>query len=55
MRVNNKYNYDYLALNIKGSVIKRFRMFSKKNARSQSETLDALVDFFEWEKNLECS
>ena len=48
MRVKNKYDYDYLALNIKASVVKRFRKFSKKIARSQSETLDALVDFFEW-------
>ncbi len=48
MRVKNKYNYDYLALNIRASVVKRFRLFSKKIARSQSETLDALVDFFEW-------
>ncbi len=48
MRVKNKYDYDYLALNIKASVVKRFRLFSKKIKRSQSETLDALVEFFEW-------
>ena len=48
MRVKNKYDYDYLALNIKASVVKRFRLFSKKIKCSQSETLDALVDFFEW-------
>jgi len=48
MRVKNKYDYNYLALNIKTSVVKRFRLFSKKIKCSQSETLDALVDFFEW-------
>ncbi len=48
MRVKNKYDYDYLALNIKASVVKRFRVFAKKIANSQSEALNIMIDFFEW-------
>jgi len=48
MRVKNKYEYKYLALNLKASVVKRFRSFSKKIAKSQSEALNIMIDFFEW-------
>ena len=48
MKGKGKYNYDYLALNIKASVVKRFRLFARKLGQSQSETLNALVEFFEW-------
>lgn len=48
MRVKKKYHYEYLALNLKASVVKRFRAFSKKIAKSQSEALNTMLDFFEW-------
>ena len=48
MRVKKKYHYEYLALNLKASVVKRFRAFSKKMAKSQSEALNTMLDFFEW-------
>ncbi len=48
MRVKKKYSYEYLALNLKASVVKRFRSFSKKVAKSQSEALNIMMDFFEW-------
>ncbi len=48
MRVKDKYTYDFKTLKIKASVVKRFRLFAKKLGQSQSETLNALVDFFEW-------
>jgi len=48
MRVKGKYEYKYKALNLKESVVKRFRAFSKKMAGSQSEALDKMIDFFEW-------
>ncbi len=46
MRVKNKYEYKYLALNLKASVVKRFRVFAKKIAGSQSEALGSMMDFF---------
>jgi hypothetical protein len=48
MVVKGKYEYKYLALNLKASVVKRFRSFAKKIAGSQSEALDKMIDFFEW-------
>ena len=48
MKVKDKYNYDYLALNIQAKVVVRFRAFSKEVARSHAETLTAMMDFFEW-------
>ena len=48
MRVKGKYEYKYLALNLKASVVKRFRSFAKKMAGSQSEALEKMIDFFEW-------
>ena len=48
MKVKDKYEYDYAAINLKRHVVKRFRKLSKKFAKPQSETLDAMVDFFEW-------
>jgi len=48
MKVNNKYEYDYSAINLKRNVVKRFRKLSKKFSKPQSETLDAMIDFFEW-------
>ncbi|GAB5476069.1 MAG: hypothetical protein Mars2KO_41680 [Maribacter sp.] len=48
MRVKNKYKYDYLAVCLQASVVKRFRVYAKKIARSQSDALTAMLDFFEW-------
>ncbi len=48
MKVKGKYNYQYLALNLRANVVVRFRKFSKKTARSHSDTLVAILDFFEW-------
>ena len=48
MKVKDKYEYDYSAINLKRHVVKRFRKLSRKFAKPQSETLDAMVDFFEW-------
>lgn len=48
MRVKNKYNYDYLSICLKTVVVKRFRKLTRKLSKPQSETLDAMMDFFEW-------
>ncbi|WP_394973753.1 BfmA/BtgA family mobilization protein [uncultured Croceitalea sp.] len=48
MVVKGKYEYKYLALNLKASVVKRFRSFAKKIAGSQSEALEKMINFFEW-------
>ena len=48
MKVKNKYHYNYLALNLRAKVVVRFRKFSKIVTRSHSETLTAMLDFFEW-------
>jgi hypothetical protein len=48
MKVKNKYNYDYLALCLQATVVKRFRRYAKKIASSQSEALATMLDFFEW-------
>ncbi|WP_413980040.1 BfmA/BtgA family mobilization protein [Maribacter sp. 2307UL18-2] len=46
--MKNKYKYDYLALNLRAEVVIRFRVFSKKTARSHADTLTGMMDFFEW-------
>nr|WP_299214339.1 BfmA/BtgA family mobilization protein [uncultured Allomuricauda sp.] len=48
MLVKGKYKYRYSTVNLKASVAKRFRSFSKKIAKSHSETLTVIMDFFEW-------
>jgi len=40
--------YQFSAINIKSAVAHRFRSFSKKTARSHTETLIAVMDYFEW-------
>lgn len=40
--------YQFSAINIKKAVATRFRHFSKKTAKSHTETLIAVMDFFEW-------
>lgn len=48
MKVKGKYEYDYTAVNLKCEVVKRFRKLSRKLSQPQSETLGAMIDFFEW-------
>ncbi|MEM1336889.1 MAG: BfmA/BtgA family mobilization protein [Bacteroidota bacterium] len=48
MIVKGKYKYSYSTINLKSQVAKRFRHFSKKIASSHSETLQKIMDFFEW-------
>ena len=48
MIVKGKYKYSYSTINLKSHVAKRFRHFSKKIAPSHSETLQRIMDFFEW-------
>lgn len=44
----NKNKDRFSAINIKIAVADRFRHFSKKTAKSHTETLIAVMDFFEW-------
>ncbi len=48
MIVKGKYKYEYITINIKAPVAKRFRLFSKKTTKSHSETLTVIMNFFEW-------
>ena len=48
MMVKGKYRYSYSTINLKTNVAKRFRTFSKKVAPSHSETLQKMMDFFQW-------
>ena len=48
MIVKGKYRYSYNTINLKSQVAKRFRHFSKKIAPTHSETLQKVMDFFEW-------
>lgn len=48
MKVKNKYDYDYLAICLKATVVKRFRKLARKYFQPQSETLAAMMDFFDW-------
>lgn len=48
MIVKGKYRYEYSTVNLRASVAKRFRSFSKKTTKSHSETLTVIMDFFEW-------
>ncbi|TMM53423.1 hypothetical protein FEE95_20410 [Maribacter algarum] len=48
MKEKRKYKYPYSAISIRFAVALRFRVFSKKVARSHAETLTAMMDFFEW-------
>jgi hypothetical protein len=48
MIVKGKYKYEYSTVNLRVSVAKRFRLFSKKIAKSHSMTLSVIMDFFEW-------
>ncbi len=43
-----RYTYNYSNINVRVIVAKRFRKFSKKIAKSHTEALTAMLDFFEW-------
>ena len=40
--------YGFSAISIKANVANRFRRFSKRIAKSHTETLTSIMDFFEW-------
>ena len=44
--MSNRFGFS--AISIKALVASRFRIFSKKVSRSHTETLMAMMDFFEW-------
>lgn len=46
MRVKNKYEYKYLALNIIASAVKRFRVFVKKNKQFPIGSIELNDRFF---------
>jgi len=48
MIVKGKYNYKYSNVSIRHNVAVRFRVFSKKISKSHTDTLIAIMDFFEW-------
>ena len=48
MKKKKTYSYQYYNLTLQVNVAKRFRRFSKKIASTHSETLVAILDFFEW-------
>ena len=48
MIVKGKYKYHYSTVNLRLSVAKRFRAFSKEIAKSHSEAISIMIDFFEW-------
>lgn len=48
MIVKGKYRYEYITINIKAPVARRFRLFSKKIAKSHAEALTTVMNFFEW-------
>jgi hypothetical protein len=48
MIVKGKYRYEYITINIQAPVAKRFRLFSKKIAKSHAEALTVIMNFFEW-------
>jgi len=45
---NKKYTYDYANINVRAEIAKRFRLFSKKIAKSHAEALTDIMNFFEW-------
>lgn len=48
MVMKGKYKYEYSNVNFRISVAKRFRSFSRKIAKSHSDSLSIIMDFFEW-------
>ena len=48
MNLQGKKAYDFSAISIKSNIAERFRKFSKKVGRSHSETIQTMINFFEW-------
>jgi len=46
--MNYHQKYSFSAINIKKKVATRFRSFSKQVSYSHTETLEAMMNFFEW-------
>ncbi len=48
MKPFHNKSYNFSAISIKGPIADRFRKFSKKVGRSHTETLESMLNFFEW-------
>lgn len=48
MNSNQPKIYSFSAISIKEKVAQRFRKFSKRVARSHTDTLETMMNFFEW-------
>lgn len=48
MQLQRKKSYGFSAISIKADIASRFRKFSKKVGRSHSETMQSMMNFFEW-------
>lgn len=48
MNSNHQKKYKFSAISIKPKVATRFRKFSKRITRSHTDTLDAMMNFFDW-------
>ena len=48
MNTGNQKKYGFSAISIKSKVATRFRKFSKRVARSHTDTLETMMNFFDW-------
>lgn len=48
MNSNHQKKYSFSAISIKAKVASRFRKFSKRVARSHTDTLETMMNFFDW-------
>ncbi len=48
MNSNHQKKYSFSAISIKAKVASRFRKFSKSVARSHTDTLETMMNFFDW-------
>lgn len=48
MNLNHQKKYSFSAISIKAKVASRFRKFSKTVARSHTDTLETMMNFFDW-------
>lgn len=48
MNSNHQKKYSFSAISIKLKVATRFRKFSKRVARSHTDTLETMMNFFDW-------
>lgn len=47
-KMKNYSTYGFACINVKKDISRRFRVFSKEVAKSHSETLEAMLNFFKW-------